>query len=147
VQVEGWVKEEDTRASVDSGALKGVTAAEVRANPGRYLGKAVDWRLQFLAVHRHYGKVAAQLSLQNYVPERRRHNTVLVPIGGVHRAEVGPRGNDQDHVAREFVGRMIRQRLAVGVLEADAGRAAFLELYRDRPRCSRLALDIHRGAD
>jgi amino acid transporter len=42
--------------------------------------------LHFLAVHRHYGKVAAQLSLQNYVPERRRHNTVLVPIGGVHRA-------------------------------------------------------------
>lgn len=50
VQVEAWVKEEDTRALVDSGALKGVTAAEVRANPGRYLGKAVDWRLQFLAV-------------------------------------------------------------------------------------------------
>jgi amino acid transporter len=44
--------------------------------------------LQFLAVHRHYSKVAAQLSLQNYVPERRRHNTVLVPIGGVHRAVV-----------------------------------------------------------
>jgi hypothetical protein len=50
VQVEAWVKEEDTRATVDSGALKGVTAAEVRANPGRYVGKAVDWRLQFLAV-------------------------------------------------------------------------------------------------
>lgn len=52
VQVEAWVKEEDTRASVDSGALKGVTAAEVRANPGRYVGKAVDWRLQFLAVQK-----------------------------------------------------------------------------------------------
>jgi hypothetical protein len=50
VQVEAWVKEEDTRATIDSGALKGVSAAEVRANPGRYVGKAVDWRLQFLAV-------------------------------------------------------------------------------------------------
>ena len=52
VQVEAWVKEEDTRTTVDSGALKGVTAAEVRANPGRYVGKAVDWRLQFLAVQK-----------------------------------------------------------------------------------------------
>lgn len=50
VQIDAWVKEEDTRTSVDSGALKGVTAAEVRAAPARYVGKAVDWRLQFLAV-------------------------------------------------------------------------------------------------
>jgi hypothetical protein len=42
--------------------------------------------LQFQAVHRHYGRVAAQLSLREYKPEPRRHNTVLVPIGGVHRA-------------------------------------------------------------
>jgi hypothetical protein len=42
--------------------------------------------LHFLSVHRHYAKVAAQLSLRDYQPERRRHNTVLVPIGGVHRA-------------------------------------------------------------
>lgn len=50
VQVDAWIKEDDTRALSDSGALKGVTAAEVRANPGRYVGKAVDWRLQFIAV-------------------------------------------------------------------------------------------------
>jgi hypothetical protein len=37
-------------------------------------------------VHRHYGRVAAQLSLREYKPEPRRHNTVLVPIGGIHRA-------------------------------------------------------------
>jgi hypothetical protein len=29
-----------------------VTAAEVRAAPGRYVGKVVDWRVQFLAVQK-----------------------------------------------------------------------------------------------
>lgn len=52
VQVEAWVKEADTHVTVDSGALKGVSAAEVRANPARYLGRTVDWRLQFLAVQK-----------------------------------------------------------------------------------------------
>ncbi|HET8644019.1 MAG TPA: APC family permease [Vicinamibacteria bacterium] len=42
--------------------------------------------VHFTAVHRHYAKVAAQLSLKGYGPRPRRHNTVLVPIGGVHRA-------------------------------------------------------------
>jgi amino acid transporter len=40
----------------------------------------------FQGVHRHYGRVAAQLSLRDYQPERRRSNTVVIPIGGVHRA-------------------------------------------------------------
>ncbi len=44
--------------------------------------------LHFMSVHRHYAKVASQLSLQGYQPEARRYNTVLVPIGGVHRAVV-----------------------------------------------------------
>lgn len=52
VQVEGWVKESETRPATDSGALTGVTAAEVRAAPGRYVGKVVDWRVQFLAVQK-----------------------------------------------------------------------------------------------
>jgi amino acid transporter len=42
--------------------------------------------LWFQGVHRHYGRVAAQLSLRDYQPERRRSNTVIIPIGGVHRA-------------------------------------------------------------
>jgi hypothetical protein len=42
--------------------------------------------LWFLGVHRHYARVAAQLSLRDYEPERRRSNTVIIPIGGVHRA-------------------------------------------------------------
>lgn len=52
VQVEGWIKESETRPASDSGALTGVSAAEVRAAPGRYVGKVVDWRVQFLAVQK-----------------------------------------------------------------------------------------------
>lgn len=52
VQVDAWVKEDDTRPSVDSSALSGISAAEVRAAPGRYVGKVVDWRVQFLAVQK-----------------------------------------------------------------------------------------------
>ena len=52
VQVEGWIKESETRPASDSGALAGVTAAEVRAAPARYIGKVVDWRVQFLAVQK-----------------------------------------------------------------------------------------------
>jgi len=42
----------------------------------------------FLSVRKHYARVGEQLSLQGWTPEPRRHNTVLVPIGGVHRAVV-----------------------------------------------------------
>jgi len=39
-------------------------------------------------VHKHYARVAEQLSLRVWAPEARNHNTVLVPISGVHRAVV-----------------------------------------------------------
>jgi amino acid transporter len=42
----------------------------------------------FLAVHRHYDKVAQQLSLKGVDVPEKKHNTVIVPIGGVHRAVV-----------------------------------------------------------
>ncbi|HEY7286260.1 MAG TPA: APC family permease [Vicinamibacterales bacterium] len=42
----------------------------------------------FKATRRHYDHVAAQLTLRGYEPQSRRHNTVLVPIGGVQRAVV-----------------------------------------------------------
>ena len=42
----------------------------------------------FLAIHRHYGRVAQQLSLKGMSATDKRHNTVVVPIGGVHRAVV-----------------------------------------------------------
>lgn len=40
----------------------------------------------FKATGRHYQHVADQLSLTNWKGETRQHSTVLVPIGGVHRA-------------------------------------------------------------
>jgi hypothetical protein len=52
VQLDAWVKESEIRPAMDSGAMAGVTAAEVRAAPGRYVGKVVDWRVQFLAVQK-----------------------------------------------------------------------------------------------
>jgi hypothetical protein len=47
--VEGWVRDIDLQAA-SGGALTGVTAAEVRAEPARYVGRTVDWRLQLIAV-------------------------------------------------------------------------------------------------
>jgi len=49
VSVEGWIPA-DAVAPSDSGAMVGVTAAEVRAAPDRFVGQTVDWRLQVIAV-------------------------------------------------------------------------------------------------
>jgi hypothetical protein len=49
VAVEGWVRESDLDAA-SGGALTGITAAEVRAEPARYVGRTVEWRLQLIAV-------------------------------------------------------------------------------------------------
>jgi len=42
----------------------------------------------FKATHRHYEHVASELTLKNYSPQARVHNTVLIPIGGLQRAVV-----------------------------------------------------------
>jgi hypothetical protein len=42
----------------------------------------------FKATRRHYDHVASQLTLKNYTPQPRVHNTVLMPIGGLQRAVV-----------------------------------------------------------
>ena len=49
VALEGWVREGDLEGA-SGGALTGVTAAEVRSEPSRYVGKAVEWRLQLISV-------------------------------------------------------------------------------------------------
>ena len=49
VQLEGWVRESDLAPGSDV-SLGGVTAAEVRADPARYVGRTVDWRLELIAV-------------------------------------------------------------------------------------------------
>jgi amino acid transporter len=40
----------------------------------------------FRLVRRHYDSVAAQLTLRDWAPEPPRHNTVIVPVSGVHKA-------------------------------------------------------------
>jgi hypothetical protein len=51
VQLEGWVKTADLE-TVAPGVLLGITAAELRAEPDRYIGQAVRWKLQFIAVEK-----------------------------------------------------------------------------------------------
>ncbi|HYK11510.1 MAG TPA: hypothetical protein VEV39_11975 [Gemmatimonadales bacterium] len=48
VQLDAWVKTNEL-ASAPTGVLEGVSAAELRADPARYLGQVVRWRLQFVA--------------------------------------------------------------------------------------------------
>jgi amino acid transporter len=42
----------------------------------------------FKATRQHYDHVSSQLTLRGYAPQTRRHNTVLIPIGGIQRAVV-----------------------------------------------------------
>lgn len=49
VQLEGWVRAGDLKPAPD-GALVGVSAAEVRADPQRYVGRTLDWRVQLIAI-------------------------------------------------------------------------------------------------
>ena len=49
VQFEGWVRESDLKGGAPA-SLGGVTAAEVRADPTRYIGQTVDWRVELIAV-------------------------------------------------------------------------------------------------
>ena len=44
--------------------------------------------LHFRSIKRHYETVAAQLTLRDWAPEPESHNTVILPISGVHRAVV-----------------------------------------------------------
>jgi hypothetical protein len=49
VQFEGWVKGGDLQAA-PAGVLVGVTAAELRAEPQRYVGQVLRWNLEFIAI-------------------------------------------------------------------------------------------------
>ena len=48
VQAEVWIRESDVKVAGGT-SLLGVSAAEVRANPERYVGQTVDWRVQFVS--------------------------------------------------------------------------------------------------
>ncbi len=49
VEVSGWVREADLQPA-QGGAFTGVTAAEVRAAPDRFVGETLDWKVQLIAV-------------------------------------------------------------------------------------------------
>jgi hypothetical protein len=49
VQLEGWVREADLEEAA-GGALTGITAADVRSDPARYVGTMLEWRLQLISV-------------------------------------------------------------------------------------------------
>jgi hypothetical protein len=49
VRVDAWVPDTSLETS-GAGAATGVTAAEVRGDPARWIGQIVDWRLQVVAV-------------------------------------------------------------------------------------------------
>jgi hypothetical protein len=51
IQVEAWVPESTLR-STDKQALVGLSQAEVRANPAKYVGQLVEWRLQFVGIEK-----------------------------------------------------------------------------------------------
>ena len=51
VQYEGWVKGGDLQVA-PAGVLLGITAAELRAEPQRYAGQALRWRLEFIAIQK-----------------------------------------------------------------------------------------------
>jgi hypothetical protein len=48
VEMQGWVKASDLE-SAPAGVLVGVSAAEVRADPQRFVGQTLRWTLQFLS--------------------------------------------------------------------------------------------------
>jgi hypothetical protein len=51
VQIEGWVKGGDLQAA-PAGVQVGVTAAELRTEPQRYVGQALRWNLEFIAIQK-----------------------------------------------------------------------------------------------
>ena len=49
VQVDGWMRADDLTVSEDD-VLVGVSAAELRADPDRFVGQSVEWRVQYIAL-------------------------------------------------------------------------------------------------
>ncbi len=51
IQVEAWVPDSALRTT-DRSVLLGLSQAEVRANPAKYVGQVVEWRVQFVAIQK-----------------------------------------------------------------------------------------------
>lgn len=51
VELDGWVRSADLEAA-PAGVLVGITAAELRAEPQRYVGQVLRWTLEFIALQK-----------------------------------------------------------------------------------------------
>lgn len=51
IQVEAWVPD-SVVSSTPPGVLVGLTQAEIRSDPARYIGQVVQWRLQFVSLQK-----------------------------------------------------------------------------------------------
>lgn len=51
VQFEAWIPD-STLATAPAGVIVGVSQAEVQANPSRFVGQVVQWRVQFIALQK-----------------------------------------------------------------------------------------------
>lgn len=49
VQVQGWVRESDLSEPV-SAAIPGITVAQIRADPKKYVGQLLEWRVQLISI-------------------------------------------------------------------------------------------------
>ncbi|MFQ5551269.1 MAG: SH3 domain-containing protein [Gemmatimonadales bacterium] len=49
IQLEGWVRREDLQP-FEAGVLLGVSSAEIRASPGEYEGRLLQWQLQYISL-------------------------------------------------------------------------------------------------
>ena len=49
VQTEGWIKETDLRPS-EGGILFGVSGTDVRAQPEEFVGKLLEWTIQYVSI-------------------------------------------------------------------------------------------------
>lgn len=51
VQFEAWIPD-STLATAPAGVLVGLSQAEVQANPARYIGQVVQWRVQYISLQK-----------------------------------------------------------------------------------------------
>ncbi|MEO8090558.1 MAG: SH3 domain-containing protein [Gemmatimonadales bacterium] len=89
VQLEGWIRDGDLAPGSDV-SLGAVTAAEVRADPARYIGRTVDWRLELIAV-----QTADELRIE--IPKGRPYLLTRGPLpepGFVYVTVTGAQANE-----------------------------------------------------
>jgi Bacterial SH3 domain len=95
VATEGWVRESDLKPSA-AGVLTGVSGAEVRARPGEFEGKVVQWTVQFIGLQtadelrREIPKGQRYMLARGPLPESGFVYVILTPDQADHIAELQP---------------------------------------------------------